>query len=127
MKAIKIIALAMAACMALCITSCTKTSPEPNVGTYTCTADIDLSSKEGSGIIFFAMRDAVLTATKEYSTRSDAGDKAAIAAAEKAAAEHKDQANKKVVVSVVFQPGHAMGESEKAPVVLKSYTFNPVN
>jgi hypothetical protein len=47
--------------------------------------------------------------------------------ADKAAEEHKDQANKKVVVSVVFQPGNAMGEAEKKPIVIKSYTFTPVN
>ncbi len=127
MKAIKFFALAVAACMALCFTSCTKTSPEPNVGTYTCIPDITVSSSEGSGIIFVAMRDAVLKATRDFHSRSDAGDKAAISAAESAAAEHKDQANKKIVVSVVFQPGNAMGESEKAPIVLKSYTFNPVD
>lgn len=73
MKAFKFIALAAAACLTLCFTSCTKTT------------------------------------------------------ADKAAEEHKDQANKKVVVSVVFQPGNAMGEAEKKPIVIKSYTFTPVN
>ena len=129
MKAIKIIALAIASCVALGLASCTKTSTDTgtDVGIYTCTCDVNVSSSEGSGIIFCAMRDAVLKATKDYSTRSSAGDSAAISAAEKAANDHKDQANKAIVVSVVFQPGNSMGEGEKSPVVLKSFTFKPVN
>ncbi|MBQ6074207.1 MAG: hypothetical protein IJK90_09890 [Bacteroidales bacterium] len=127
MKAIKSIAIAIAACMALLMASCTEISPEPKVGSYTCTADINVSSSEGSGIIFFAMRDAVLKATRGYDTRSSAGDNAAISAAESAAAQYKDQANKKIVVSVVFQPGNEMGKGDSKPVVLKSFTFTPVN
>ena len=128
MKAIKFIALAAVACLTLCFTSCTKTTgDDKNVGSYTATCDSDVSSSEGSGIIFFAIRDAVITASRGFNVRSDSNDKAVIAAADKAAEEHKDQANKKVVVSVVFQPGNAMGEAEKKPVVIKSYTFTPAN
>ncbi len=128
MKAIKFIALAAVACLTLCFTSCTKTTgDDKNVGSYTAICDSDVSSSEGSGIIFFAIRDAVITASKGFNVRSDSNDKAVIAAADKAAEEHKNQANKAVVVSVVFQPGNAMGEAEKKPVVIKSYTFTPAN
>ena len=48
-------------------------------------------------------------------------------AADKVAAEYKDQADKPIVVSVVFRPGNAMGEAEKADIVIKKYTFTPVN
>ena len=128
MKAVKFFALAMAACLTLCFTSCTKTSgTDQNVGTYTAICDSDVSSSEGSGIIFFAIRDAVITASRDFNVRSDANDKTVVAAADKAAEAHKNQANKKVVVSVVFQPGNAMGEAEKKPIVIKSYTFTPAN
>jgi hypothetical protein len=128
MKAIKFIALAAVACLTLCFTSCTKTTgDDKNVGSYSAICDSDVSSSEGSGIIFFAIRDAVITASKGFNVRSDSNDKAVIAAADKAAEEHKNQANKAVVVSVVFQPGNAMGEAEKKPVVIKSYTFTPAN
>ena len=108
MKTFKFIALAAVACLAFCFSSCTK-----------------VSSSEGSGVIFFAIRDAVITASKGFNVRSDANDKAVIAAADKAAEEHKNQANKRIVVSVVFQPGNAMGEAEKKPVVIKTYPFFP--
>lgn len=128
MKAFKFIALTAAACLALCFTSCTKTSgTDQTVGTYTAICDSDVSSSEGSGIIFFAIRDAVIKASKGFDFRTASNDQAVIAAADKAAEEHKNQANKKVVVSVVFQPGNAMGEAEKKPVVIKSYTFTPAN
>ena len=128
MKAFKFIALAAVACLALCFSSCTKISGnDKTVGSYTATCDINVSSSEGSGIIFVAIRDAVITASRGFDVRSDSNDKAVIAAADKAAEEHKNQANKKIVVSVVFQPGNAMGEAEKKPVVIKSYTFTPVN
>ncbi len=128
MKTFKFIALAAAACIAFCCSSCTKISgDDTTVGTYTATCDADVSSSEGSGVIFFAIRDAVINASKGFNVRSNSNDKAVIAAADKAAEEHKDQANKKVVVSVVFQPGNAMGEAEKKPIVIKSYTFTPVN
>ncbi len=128
MKATKSILIAIAACMVFCITSCNQIdNSDPVVGIYTCIPDINVSSSEGSGIIFGAMRDAVLKATRQYDIRSSAGDNAAVSAAEGVAAQYKDQANKKIVISVVFQPGNAMGEAEKKPVVLKSFTFTPVN
>ena len=37
------------------------------------------------------------------------------------------QANKPIVVSVIFQPGNEMGQAEKKPIVIKNYTFKPVN
>lgn len=113
---------------ALSFTSCTKTTDTgKDAGSYTAICDDNVSSSEGSGVIFFAIRDAVLNASRNFDFRTDANDKAVIAAADKAAEEHKNQANKKIVVSVVFQPGHAMGEAEKKPVVIKSYTFTPVD
>ncbi len=53
--------------------------------------------------------------------------KVVIAAADKVAAEYKDQANKPIEVYVVFQPGNAMGEAEKKPIVIKTYKFTPVD
>lgn len=128
MKAIIFIALAAVACLTLCFTSCTKTTgDDKTVGTYTATCDSNVSSSEGSGVIFYAIRDAVISASRGFDFRTDSNDKAVIAAADKAAEEHKNQANKQIVVSVVFQPGNAMGEAEKKPVVIKSYTFTPAN
>ena len=128
MKAIKFIALAAVACLTLCFTSCTKTTgDDKNVGSYTATCDSDVSSSEGSGVIFYAIRDAVISASRGFDFRTDSNDKAVIAAADKKAEEYKDQANKPIVVSVIFQPGNAMGEAEKKPVVIKSYTFTPAN
>lgn len=128
MKAFKFIALAAVACLAFCFSSCTKISgDDKNVGTYTAISDVDVTSSEGSGVIFFAIRDAVINASRGFDVRTASNDKAVIAAADKAAEEHKNQANKKIVVSVVFQPGNAMGEAEKKPVVIKSYTFTPAN
>lgn len=128
MKTVKTILLAVAACMALCFTSCNKTTDTgKDSGTYTAIADVDLSSKEGSGIIFYQIRDAVILAGRSFNFRTDANDKVVIAAADQVAAQYKDYANKKVVVSVVFQPGNAMGEAEKKPIVIKSYTFIPAN
>ena len=88
---------------------CTKISgDDKNVGTYTAISDVDVTSSEGSGVIFFAIRDAVINASRGFNVRSDSNDKAVIAAADKAAEEHKNQANKKIVV-------------------VKSYTFTPAN
>jgi hypothetical protein len=129
MKAFKIIALATAVCLTLCFaSSCTKISGnDKDMGSYSAICDSNVSSSEGSGIIYFAIRDAVINASRGFDFRSDSNDKTVIAAADEAAEEHKYQANKKVVVSVVFQPGNAMGEAEKKPVVIKSYTFTPAN
>ena len=128
MKAIKFFAIAAVACMALCFTSCTKPSGnDPVVGSYTAIADISVVNTEGSGIILGKIKDAVIIASRGFDVRSDANDKVVIAAADKVAAEYKDQANKKIVVSVVFQPGNEMGTAEKKPIVIKSYTFTPVD
>ena len=127
MKAIKLITLAVAACMALCFTSCTTTGTDTEIGNYTCTVDVTVSAYEGAGIVFYAMRDAVIKASRDFDFRTSANDNVVIAAADKTAQEYKDQSNKKINVSVVFQPGNAMGEAEKKPVVLKTYTFVPVD
>lgn len=128
MKAIKFIVVAVVACLALCLTSCEKRGvDEQLLGTYGAECDITVSNKEGSGIIFGAIRDAVIVASRGFDFRTPANDNAVIAAADKVAAEYKDQANKKIVVSVIFQPANALGESEKAPIVIKKYTFTPVN
>ena len=105
MKTIKLVAMALVACMALCFTSCSINDPGDS-GSYTATCDIAVTSNSGSGI---------------------ANDKVVIEAADKVAAEYKDQADKPIVVSVVFRPGNAMGEAEKADIVIKKYTFTPVN
>ena len=128
MKKFKFIALVAVACLSLCFAACTKiTGNEKVLGSYTATCDITVYTSEGSGIIFGAIRDAVILAGRDYDFRTDAGDKAVIAAADKVAQEYKDQANKKITVSVVFQPGNAMGEAEAKPIVIKSYTFTPVD
>ena len=127
MKAIKLVTMAVVAFMALGLTSCTKNIQDPVVGDYTVISDITVNRNEGSGIIYYQMRDAVINAARGADVRSEATDKAVIAAADVVAHDYKDQANKKVVLSVVFQPGNAMGEAEKKPTVLKSYTFVPVD
>lgn len=130
MKTLKLIAMAVVACIALCLTSCSEINnggSDPVIGSYGATSDIAVSSSEGSGVIFNAIRDAVINTSRGFDVRTKENDKAVIAAADKVAGQYKDQANKKIVVSVIFQPGNAMGEAEKKPVVLKSYTFTPVN
>ena len=125
MKAIKLFAIA-AAFIAL-FASCTKTTDSSEkFGSYSAIANVDLSSKEGSGIIYYQIRDAVIKAAKDFNFRTDANDKAVIAAADAAAETYKDYANKPVVVSVVFQPANALGEAEKKPIVIKSYSFEPI-
>lgn len=127
MKAIKLIAMAAAACMALCFTSCAKINDPGDSGSYTATCNIAVSSSEGSGIIFNKIRDAVILAGRDFNFKTDANDKVVTDAADKVAAEYKDQANKAIVVTVVFRPGHAMGEAEKPDIPVKSYTFTPVD
>jgi hypothetical protein len=127
MKAIKLITLAVAACVALCFTACTKTGTEPEVGTYTCTVDVTVSAYEGAGIVFFAMRDAVIDASRGFNVRTPENDSIVLAAADAAAKEHGDDSNKLMSVAVVFQPGNVMGEAEKEPIVLRRYTFVPVD
>lgn len=71
----------------------------------------------------------ILRAPVSFSTKSGMPSlwKVVIAAADKVAAEYKDQANKPIEVYVVFQPGNAMGEAEKKPIVIKTYKFTPVD
>ncbi|MBR5404047.1 MAG: hypothetical protein IK113_07490 [Bacteroidales bacterium] len=126
MKTIKLVAMAVVACMALCFTSCSINDPGDS-GSYTATCDVAVSASEGSGIIFNKIRDAVILAGRGLDFRTEANNKVVIDAADKVAAEYKDQANKPIVVSVVFRPGNAMGEAEKADIVIKKYTFTPVN
>ena len=76
---------------------------------------------------FNKIRDAVILAGRGRDFHTAANDKVVIEAADKVAAEYKDQADKPIVVSVVFRPGNAMGEAEKADIVIKKYTFTPVN
>ena len=127
MKAVKFIALAIVAGMALCFTACTKVNDPGDSGSYIATCDITVSNNEGSGIIFNQIRDAVILAGRGLDFRTAENDKVVIAAADKVAAEYKDQANKAIVVSVVFRPGNAMGEAEKPDIVIKKYTFTPVD
>ena len=126
MKTIKLVAMALVACMALCFTSCSINDPGDS-GSYTATCDIAVTNNSGSGIIFNKIRDAVILAGRGRDFHTAANDKVVIEAADKVAAEYKDQADKPIVVSVVFRPGNAMGEAEKADIVIKKYTFTPVN
>ena len=126
MKTIKLIAMAVVACVALCFTSCSIKDPGDS-GSYTATCNIAVTGSEGSGIVFNKIRDAVILAGRDFNFRTAANDKVVTDAADKVAAEYKDQANKAMVVSVVFRPGNAMGEAEKADIVIKQYTFTPVN
>ena len=118
--------MAVVACVALCFTSCSIKDPGDS-GSYTATCNIAVTSSEGSGIVFNKIRDAVILAGRDFNFRTAANDKVVTDAADKVAAEYKDQANKAMVVSVVFRPGNAMGEAEKADIVIKQYTFTPVN
>lgn len=127
MKPFKLVVLAVAACMALCFTSCGKINDPGDSGSYTATCNIAVTGSEGSGIIFNKIRDAVILAGRDFNFKTDANDKVVIAAADKVAAEYKDQANKAIVVTVVFRPGNAVGEAEKADIPVKSYTFTPVD
>ena len=127
MKAIKLITLAVASCMALCFTSCTKTGTDTEIGNYTCTVDVTVSAYEGAGIVFFAMRDAVIDASRGFNVRTPENDSIVLAAADAAAKEHGDDSNKLMSVAVVFQPGNVMGKAEKEPIVLRRYTFVPVD
>jgi hypothetical protein len=126
MKTIKLIAMALVACMALCFTSCSINDPGDS-GSYTATCNETVNSNKGSGIIFNAIRDAVIVAGRGRDFRTAANDKVVIEAADKVAAQYKDQTDIPIVVSVVFRPGNAMGEAEKADIVIKNYSFTPVN
>jgi hypothetical protein len=121
MKALKIIAMAAVAGLALCISSCTKTTDSgSNFGTYTCTPSVDVSSKEASGAIFSHMRDAVILACrdKNINYRTSANDQTVIAAADEVYNKEKGNANKTMDVYLVFQPA---SETDKASVKVKTY------
>lgn len=115
MKTIKFIALAIVACMALCFTSCTKTGNSSDSGDYTATCDVAVSNSEGSGIIFYKIRDAVIIAGRGLDFRTPANDKIVIDAADKVAAEYKDQANKPIVVSVISSPATLWAKLKRSP------------
>ena len=125
MKAIKPIILAVAACVALCFTSCTKAGTDPEVGSYTCTVDVEVSPSEGAGIVFYAMRDAVADASRGFNVRTPENDSVVLAAADEAAKKHGDDSNNLMSVAVVFQP--ANGGADTKPIVLRRYTFVPVD
>ena len=123
MKIVKSLILAIAA--TLLFASCEVTKPEGVLGTYSVTCDkTSVNASTGSGIIFNKLYDAV--AKLKFDFRTDANDKAVLAATDKIAADYKDQASEPIVISVVFREANAMGEAEKKPVVIKSYTFTPV-
>ena len=124
MKLLKIIFLAVVS--SLLFVSCVeKTGPEGTLGNYSVTCDKTDSVNTGSGIIFTKMSDAVVNLKLEF--RTAANDKTVIATTDKVANEYKNPASEKIVVSVVFTEAKALGESEKKPVVLKTYTFTPVD
>ena len=124
MKLFKIIVLAAAAVL-LCA-SCTKSGTEQVLGNYSVTCDKAVSSSTGSGVIYYAMYNKIVAVARDFNFRTDANDKAVIAAADQIASEYKDQASEKITVSVIFTEANALGEAEKKPVVIKSYTFTPV-
>ena len=125
MKLVKIILLAVAA--ALLTVSCVqKSGPEGTLGNYSVTNDKGtVNASTGSGIIYTKMYDAV--AKLKFDFRTTANDKAVIAATDKVASDYKDYANETIKISVVFTEANALGEAQKAPVVIKTYTFTPVS
>lgn len=126
MKTFKFMALAAAACLSFCLVSCKKDVDEKVSGTYGVTVNVDVDYNKGSGIIFSEMENAVNTVAKDFSFRTKANDDAIIAATDKVEKDYKDQADKEVVISVVFKPGNVVGQPEKNPEVVKAYTFKPV-
>ena len=123
MKTVRIIAMALVACMALCLTSCNKNVSEPVSGTYGVTADKDVPS--GAGSIFAEMSDAV-TSAGNFSFRSEANDSAVKAAADKVYNERKGTSDINATISVVFKPGNVSGQAEKKPELVKAYKFEVV-
>jgi hypothetical protein len=127
MKTLKMIALAAVASLALCISSCTKTTDTgENFGTYTCMPSVDVSSKEGSGMILSNMRDAVILVCrdKNINYRTSENDKLVIAAADEVYNKEKGNANKTMDVLLVFQPA---GETDKPSVTVKTYHLTASN
>ena len=125
MKTVKIFATGLAVLMALSLSSCKKTTGDEKVsGTYEVTANVEtVDYNKGHGVIFGAMESAVNETARNFSFRTDANDKAVIAAADKAAKEHENQSDIDIVISVVFKPGNVSGQAENKPIVIKSYTF----
>ena len=127
MKTLKMIALAAVASLALCISSCTKTTDTgENFGTYTCMPSVDVSSKEASGMVFSHMRDAVILVCrdKNINYRTSENDKLVIAAADEVYNKEKGNANKTMDVLLVFQPA---GETDKPSVTVKTYHLTGSN
>lgn len=123
MKLFKIITMAVLS--ALLFVSCEVTGPEGVLGTYSVTCDKVVSNNTGSGIIYKQMYDAVAKLKFEFKTA--ANDKAVIAATDKVAEDYKNQASEKITLSVVFTEANALNEAQKKPIVLKTYTFTPVD
>lgn len=123
MKLFKIITMAVLS--ALLFVSCEVTGPEGVLGTYSVTCDKVVSNNTGSGIIYTQMYDAVAKLKFEFKTASN--DKAVIAATDKVAEDYKNQASEKITLSVVFTEANALNEAQKKPIVLKTYTFTPVD
>lgn len=121
--------MGLAVLMALCLSSCSKNNNDEKVsGTYGVTANVGtIDYNKGHGIIFGAIENAVNETARNFSFRTDANDKAVIAAADKAAKEHENQSDIDIVISVVFKPGNVSGEAEKKPIEVKSYTFKGSN
>lgn len=127
MKTLKMIALAAVAGLALCISSCTKTTDTgANFGTYTCMPSVDVSSKEGSGMILSNMRDAVIMTcrNKNINYRTSENDNLVIAAADEVYNKEKGNANKTMDVLLVFQPA---GEKDMPSVTVKTYHLTAAN
>lgn len=128
MKTIKFFAMALVACVAMCLTSCGKPGEEPVSGTYGVTTNLteDIDFNKGSGIVYHEMEEAVTEASKGFSVRSDASDNAVKAAADKVYEERKNYSDKAMILTVVFKPGNVVGQPEKKPIPIKSYTFEAV-
>ena len=124
------IAVAAVSCLALCISSCTKTQDSgQDFGTYTCISSVEISSKEASGAIGLHMKDAVILACRnnDIHYRTDANDKIVIAAADEVYEKEKGNANKSIEVYLVFQPSSTLGEAEQKPVRVKTYPLTASN
>ena len=130
MKSLKLIAVAAVACLALCISSCTKIQDTgEGFGTYTCVPSETLSSKEASGMILSNMKDAVIIACRNNNInyRNSANDKIVIAAADEVYNKEKGNANKTVDIYLVFKPSSALGEAEKQSERVKTYHLTASN
>ena len=79
-----------------------------------------MKSKEGSGLIFSNMRDAVILTCrdKNINYRTSENDNLVIAAADEVYNKEKGNANKTMDIRLVFQPA---GETEQPSVTVKTY------